>query len=53
MEKQHLIDIAAKKKKAAVVFKDVAVIDVYSRETIRTDVAILSLIHISEPTRRS
>ncbi|MFC4684814.1 adenine deaminase [Exiguobacterium sp. s149] len=40
MEKQHLIDIAAKKKKAAVVFKDVAVIDVYSRETIRTDVAI-------------
>lgn len=40
MEKQHMIDIAAKKKKAAVVFKDVAVIDVYSRETIRTDVAI-------------
>ncbi|WP_047375494.1 adenine deaminase [Exiguobacterium sp. ZOR0005] len=40
MEKQHLIDIAAKKKKAAVVFKDVAVIDVYSRETIRADVAI-------------
>lgn len=40
MEKQHLIDIAAKKKKAAVVFKDVAVIDVYSRETIRTDVVI-------------
>lgn len=40
MEKQHKIDIAAKKKKAAVVFKDVAVIDVYSRETIRTDVAI-------------
>ncbi|RHB48382.1 adenine deaminase [Exiguobacterium sp. AM39-5BH] len=40
MEKQHLMDIAAKKKKAAVVFKDVAVIDVYSRETIRADVAI-------------
>ncbi|WP_138859996.1 MULTISPECIES: adenine deaminase [Exiguobacterium] len=40
MEKQHLIDVAAKKKKAAVVFKDVAVIDVYSRETIRTDVVV-------------
>lgn len=40
MEKQYLIDIAAKKKKAAVVFKDVAVIDVYNRKTIRTDVAI-------------
>lgn len=40
MQKQHLIDIAAKKKKASLVFKDVAVIDVYNRETIRTDVAI-------------